>query len=290
MYNILQVDDESQVLRALERIFRREYSVFSATNGRDALAIMEQNDIALIITDQRMPGMSGIELLAWVSRNYPCTTRIILTAYSDTDAQLLMDAINVGHAYSYVSKPWDPEEMRSIVREGIVAYEAWWRIRTEKKRIGEILVDNDIISATQLDTALAQQKPGGKMLGEILVDLGYADEESIVSCYALQLGMPYVPLSQLSIESKLAQLLPLEFALKYTLVPVDVVGEVLTLATSEPLSNEARSEIEEGTGYKVTTVCSLLRDIKAAFKQCYPGKRTARDRLRISEDPRASLP
>ena len=270
MYNILIVDDELHVLRALERTFRREYEVFSATNGKDALAIMEQNDIALIVTDQRMSGMTGIELLAWVSRNYPFTIRIILTAYGDVDAKLLMDAINVAHAYSYVAKPWETEQMRAIVRQGIVAYEAWWRIRTERRRIGEILVDNGIISVNQLEAALEQQKPGGRLLGEILVDLGHTDEASIYSCYALQLGIPYVSLSQLSIEPKLAELLPLEFAYKHTIVPVNAVGEVLTVATSEPLNDEARSEIEEATGYKVAVVCSLLRDIEAALKQCYP--------------------
>jgi CheY-like chemotaxis protein len=270
MHNILLVDDELHVVRALERTFRREYNVFSATNGEDALAIMEQNDIALIITDQRMPEMTGVELLAWVSRNYPFTTRIILTAYGDSDAKLLMDAINVAHAYSYVSKPWETEEMRAIVRQGIVAYEAWWRIKTEKRRIGEILVDNGVISVNQLEAALEQQKPGGRLLGEILVDLGYTDEASIYSCYALQLGMPYVSLSQLPVGPKFAELLPLELAYKHNIVPVDAVGGVLTVATSEPLSDEARSEIEEGTGYKVTVVCSLLRDVEAALKQCYP--------------------
>jgi len=269
MYNILVVDDELHVLRALERTLRHEYSMFSATNGKDALAMMEESDIALIITDQRMPGMSGIELLAWVSRSYPFTTRIILTAYGDADAKLLMDAINVAHAYSYVGKPWDAEEMRIIVRQGIAAYENWWRIRTERRRIGEILVDNGLISVNQLETALEQQKPGGRLLGEILVDLGYTDEASIYSCYALQLGMPYVSLSQLSVEAKLAQLLPSELARKHTIVAVNAVGEVLTVATSEPLSDEARREIEDRTGYKVTAVCSLLRDIRATLGRCY---------------------
>ena len=277
-HNVLLVDDELYVLRSLERTFRREYNVILATNGKDALAKMEQNDIALIITDLRMPGMTGIELLARVCRNHPCTTRIILTAYADVDAKLLMDAINVAHAYNYVAKPWDTEEIKTIVRQGIMAYEAWSRIRTERRRIGGILVNYGIISESQLETALEQQKPGGRMLGEILVDLGYTDEANIYSCYALQLGMPYVSLSQLPIEPKLAELLPMELAYKYTIVLINVVGEVLTVATSEPLSDEARSEIEAETGCKVTTVCSSLRDIEASLKQCYPDRESVEDR------------
>ncbi len=269
-YNILLVDDELQSLRALARTLRREYSLFTTSNGEEALSIMEQNEIALIITDQRMPDMTGIELLAKIRQKHPNTIRMILTAYAAIDKKLLVDAINVGNVFGYLTKPWEPEEIRAIVREGIETYAASQLPGIRKRRIGELLIDNDIISEEQLETALNLQKRDGRKLGEILVDLGYASEESICFCYAVQLGLPYMPVSQFSIKQELAELLPSELAHKYTIVSVSVVGQVLTVATSEPLSDRVKIEIERRTGYRVTAVCALLKDIEAALEQYYP--------------------
>ena len=121
-HNILVVDDEMVSLNALERTFRREYNVFSATNGKDALSIMEQNDIALVITDHRMPGMTGVEFLEKTSRRHPNTIRIILTGYMDDKP--VMDAVSTGYVHDCIGKPWEPEKMKAIVREGIEAYKA----------------------------------------------------------------------------------------------------------------------------------------------------------------------
>ncbi len=119
-YSILIVDDEIGNLNALERAFRREYNVFSATNGEDALSIVEQNNIALIVTDHYMPGMTGVEFLEKTRQNYPNIIRIMLTAYSDE--RTLTDAINRGHVYSFITKPWDPSEVKDVVKQGLEAY------------------------------------------------------------------------------------------------------------------------------------------------------------------------
>jgi CheY-like chemotaxis protein len=325
VYKILIVDDEVGNLNALERTLKDKYNVLLATNGEDALAIMEQNNIALIVADHRMPNMTGVEFLEKTLKEHPDTIRIILTAY--TDEKLLMDAINMGHVYSYVTKPWKPEEIKAVVREGIEAYEitranretytrtllhagiisgeqldvALQIQRTEKKKIGQILIEHGIISESQLDKAIKLQESEQKKLGELLVelgalsaddlkavlslqkherrrlaeifvDLGYADEESIFSCYALQLGMPYVSLSQFSVNSEVVDLLPSEMAHKHTIVPVDMVGRVLVVAASDPLSDRAKSEIETETRCKVMFVCTSHRDIQAALGECYPNQ------------------
>ena len=274
LHNILIVDDEVNNLRALERTFRDEYNVFTATNGEDALALMEQNDIALIIADHDMPRMTGVEFLEKTWQKYPDTIRIILTEYSDE--KLLMDAINTGHVYSYITKPWEPEEIKAIIRGGIEAYEKARvnREPRERRMIGQILIDYDMISEDQLETALEVQRREKsherRKLGEILIDLEYTDEEGLFFCYALQLGIPYVSLSQFSSKPGLAELLPPKLAHKYTIAPVDEIGQVLVVASSEPLSDRAKSEIEEETGYKVMTVCALLRDIEAVLERTYP--------------------
>lgn len=265
--NILIVDDEVSNLNALRRAFRREYNVLSATDEENALAIMERNDIALIIASHNMPGMNGIEFLGKAAQRYPDTIRIILAAY---DRELLMDAMRMEYIHSYVTKPWEPEEVRAIVREQLDG--ALLARRTDRRMLGQILVEHDMISESQLETALEMQKNGScgkKRLGEIIVELGYTDEESIISCYALQLGMPYVSLSQFSGDPKVVGLLPSKLAYKHSVVPMDIVGRVLVIATSEPLSDKAEGELENLTGYKVMAVCALLRDIEAVLEQCY---------------------
>jgi YesN/AraC family two-component response regulator len=322
MHSILTIDDESANLDALKRTFDPEYNVFSATNGEDALTIMEQRDIALILADHRMPGMTGVELMEKTWRRYPDTTRIILTGY--TDEELLMDAINVGHVHGFITKPWDTEEIIDTVRKGVEVYEknnasrkphiqallhsrivspeqleaALQVQRKERKSIGEILLERGMISRSQLDMAMElrrterrklgevltefgaispddlkmaheQQRRKERKLAEILVDMRYANEESILSCYAMELGIPLVSLSQFSYDEELAKLLPSELVYKHYIVPVDIVGRVLVVATSEPLSDEAKSEIEEGTGYRVMALCTSYRDIRRTLGQYY---------------------
>jgi len=198
-----------------------------------------------------------------------------------------MEAINTGHIYSYITKPWEPEELISIVREGTEVYERTRASRMipgeKKKKIGQILIDYGMISETQLETALelqkAEKEDERRKLGEILIDLGYADEESIFLCYSLQLGMPYVSLSQLSIKREVAELLPSELAYKHIIVPIDKVGRVIVVATSEPLTDAAVSEIEGETGHKVMAVCSSLRNIEAALEEYYPKQESVEEEL-----------
>jgi DNA-binding NtrC family response regulator len=121
LHNILVVDDEVSNLNALQRALRREYNILSATNGDDALTMVERNDIALIIADHRMPGMTGVELLEETLKKYPDIIRIILTAY--TDDKLVIEAINMGFVYSCIGKPWEIEEVKAIIREWIETYE-----------------------------------------------------------------------------------------------------------------------------------------------------------------------
>ena len=120
-YNILAVDDEEDNLDLLRRTFRKEYNVFTSTNGYDGLKLMERIDIALIITDQRMPGMTGIQLLEKTIERYPNTIRIILTAY--TDVEDLIESINTGRVYKYITKPWDNDELKITVMRALESYE-----------------------------------------------------------------------------------------------------------------------------------------------------------------------
>jgi len=120
-YKILIVDDEPANLRLLERLFRRDYQVITAASGREALELLGQHDVALLITDQRMPGMTGIELLKSTVPLRPHMVRMILTGYTDVSA--LVEAINCEHVYKYVTKPWNNDDLRLTVERALEHYE-----------------------------------------------------------------------------------------------------------------------------------------------------------------------
>lgn len=121
-YKILIVDDEAANLRLLERLFRADYTVITAAGGDEALEFLSQHDFALIISDQRMPGMTGVDFLKRSAAIRPHTVRIILTGY--TDVQALVEALNSGVVYKYVTKPWVNGELCQTVKRAVQHYES----------------------------------------------------------------------------------------------------------------------------------------------------------------------
>ncbi len=117
---VLVVDDEPRVLDALEAILAAEFHVLRAENGEQALRLLPRSEVAVIVTDYRMPGMTGVELLRRSQEIAPAAVRIVLTAYTDVDS--LMDAINTGRIYHFVPKPWDPTELLLVVRRAAERY------------------------------------------------------------------------------------------------------------------------------------------------------------------------
>ena len=121
-YKIMIVDDEPANLRLLERLFRQDYKVITAGSGEDALELLAEHDTALLITDQRMPNMSGLELLRRTAELRPHMVRMILTGY--TDVGTLVEALNSGLVYQYLTKPWSNEELRLTVTRAMQHYES----------------------------------------------------------------------------------------------------------------------------------------------------------------------
>ncbi|MEO1436666.1 MAG: histidine kinase [Bacteroidota bacterium] len=120
-YQILYIDDEPQNLMLFKATFRRFYPIITANGAQEALEIMETTPCQIIISDQRMPYMSGTELLEAIKQKYPNTIRMIMTAFSDTQAML--DSINRGKIYHYITKPWDSNELKSIIDNAIESYD-----------------------------------------------------------------------------------------------------------------------------------------------------------------------
>ncbi len=114
---ILLVDDEERILRTLTMLLRMQYQVFSTTDGHEALKILQQEKINVLISDQRMPTMIGTELLEKAKNLSPNTVRILLTGYADVEAA--MDSVNDGEIFRYINKPWGPKELRDTVADAV---------------------------------------------------------------------------------------------------------------------------------------------------------------------------
>ena len=120
-YNILYVDDERNNIIVFKNTFFRHYNIFTALSGEEGLEIIKNNEIHLVITDQKMAGMSGVEFLENVVESHPDTIRMILTAFSDID--FIMRAINTCGIYQYILKPWDSRELKIIIDNALESYE-----------------------------------------------------------------------------------------------------------------------------------------------------------------------
>lgn len=132
--NVLYVDDEQSNLTAFKASFRRSYNVFVAESAEAGKKILAENEIEIILTDQRMPGMTGVEFLQSIIELYPESIRILVTGYADINA--IKDAINKGQVYKYVEKPWDVDFMKMIIDK---AYEVY-SLRKENKELTKSLL------------------------------------------------------------------------------------------------------------------------------------------------------
>ncbi|WP_413288894.1 response regulator [Bdellovibrio sp. HCB337] len=121
-HTILCVDDELDNVEALERLFRKHYTVLKATSGAEGLRVLDENPgVALIISDQRMPMMTGVEFLEKTQRSHPEALRILLTGY--TDIESVIQAVNQGQIYRYLTKPWDSVDLLNTVSQAIQKFD-----------------------------------------------------------------------------------------------------------------------------------------------------------------------
>jgi two-component system, response regulator PhcR len=120
-HTLLVVDDEPDVVHSVHDLLRLEYHVMGATSGRIGLEQLEKQPVHIVMADQRMPDMSGVEFLSQVRRDHPSSVRLLFTGYADIKA--VIDAINQGHVYRYIAKPWDPDELQAIIRQAATHFD-----------------------------------------------------------------------------------------------------------------------------------------------------------------------
>ena len=180
-YKILAVDDEAANVRMLERVFRTQFDVVTAMSGAEALDLLTLHDIALIISDQRMPEMTGVEFLKRAAEMRPRCVRFILTGY--TDASDLADALNSNVIYKYITKPWIAEDLLQTVKQGLAHYESiksHHLLNLENQRLNDRLnageesslrIFSQMLSLMSEDAKAALESGAGKQFDPRILDL-----------------------------------------------------------------------------------------------------------------------
>ena len=147
---VLCVDDEKDNLDMLSRLLDKKYKVFTALSAENALDTLEtEKNISLIISDQKMPDMTGVELLKKSIQTHPDTVRILLTGYSEMDA--IIQAVNEGHIYHYVNKPWEPPELDNIIKKSLIQFELKQELKAQNAKLKKALSEVKTLDKLKTD-------------------------------------------------------------------------------------------------------------------------------------------
>jgi len=170
--SILLVDDEEAILETMTFTFADDYEIFTSTDARRALDVLDQHaPIAVVLTDQRMPNMSGVEFVTEVCKRHPSTVRMILTGFSDMDA--IIEAINDGHVYAYITKPWEPDDLRLAVQDALEKMEL---VRENEKLARELQAANERL---QTENIILRQEVEKQVVSKTII-YGSPEMENIL--------------------------------------------------------------------------------------------------------------
>jgi response regulator RpfG family c-di-GMP phosphodiesterase len=154
-HTVLCVDDEQNILSSLRRLFRKEsFRVLTASSGPDGLQRLREEEVHVVISDQRMPGMNGTEFLAQVKEEYPDIIRIVLSGYTDVDS--ITESINKGHIYKFLLKPWNDENLKLEIRQALDQYEL---LQTNRRLSNTVLEQNETLKKLNEDLETLGEDP-----------------------------------------------------------------------------------------------------------------------------------
>lgn len=168
--NILFVDDEPMILSSLNMLFKNKYKVYLAENGYDGLEIIKSVPIKVIVSDQRMPGMLGHELLRQVKEISPNTVRMLLTGYSDLDA--IIGSVNAGEVFRFINKPWQGEFMLYVMKLGVEIYDKVTKLQeNEMQKNEEPVTDENPVTGHRFHIEVEEASP-------TVLFVDYSEEET----------------------------------------------------------------------------------------------------------------
>ena len=287
-FGVLFVDDEPGVLSAMRRIFMEEnYRLFTACNGTEALGVMEGNEVQLIVSDHRMPGMTGSELLKTVKERWPQTIRIMLTGHADVNS--VMGAVKDGAVYKFITKPWNDDDLRLTVSLALQQYVLMQEnqslkelTRSQQQRIknyanlfdenrgmmGNILIKAGLISKEEIARA-GRERSQGEYFSDTLVRLGILTETQVVKALQASLNIEYVDLSCAEISSQAVRFLPRDLCERNRMVPIRMTGRQITMAMADPSDIYKIDNISMMTGLSVTPLLAASSEIISLLQRVY---------------------
>jgi two-component system sensor histidine kinase/response regulator len=174
--NILYIDDEKNNLNIFKAQFRENYNIFLAETSYQGLSILREKEIHIIITDQRMPGLSGVQFFESILNEYPNPIRILLTAYSDIESTI--DAINKGQVFRYIRKPWDSQDLKMTIETGYEIYKAKKEILEKNEALQKA---NDELNRFVYSASHELKSPLSTIQG--IVKVAQADTKTPASVY-----------------------------------------------------------------------------------------------------------
>jgi signal transduction histidine kinase len=151
-HTILVVDDELDVVKSVQDLLRLDYRVLGATSAQEGIVLLQKEEVHVVMTDQRMPGMSGVDFLRRIRGDYPEAMRLLFTGYADIKA--VVDAINQGNVFRYITKPWDPDELQIIIRQAAEQYEL---LVERKQLLAELQTKNAALESVNRDLREANE-------------------------------------------------------------------------------------------------------------------------------------
>src|SRR5215217_5413552 len=189
-HTILVVDDEPDVVKSVKDLLRLDYKVLGATKVEEGMKLMEENEVDVVMTDQRMPETTGVEFLKHIRGPHPEATRLLFTGYADIRA--VIDAINQGNVYRYITKPWDPDELQTIIREACERHDL---LVQRRELLDELQLTNaelertneELRQANELKTAFIQVA-SHELRTPLAILLGYSELSSRISDLKPPLG------------------------------------------------------------------------------------------------------
>jgi len=282
-YRLLLVDDEPNVLSALTRAFRQEnYDILTANNADEALEIVAAQSVHLVISDFKMPGMNGAELLRRLKDSHPETIRIMLTGHADTNA--VMGAINDGAVYKFILKPWDDDDLRVTVALALEQYDLILKNRqlkqenaskskeistlsklavTQRSQLATLLHKRNLIDDSQLRELHTLQQNNKQPMIKLLLERRWVGEKQIRATLQANPLTEEVALAEFQVDAALLDLVPLSFCERQLLLPLKLDGRRLLLALADPTDMGVLDDLRFVTGLEIDPVVASVSELES---------------------------
>ena len=298
-YRLLFVDDEPNVLSSLRRTFHREnYEIQCAASAEEALALVRSRHFHLMITDFKMPGMNGADLLREVRDISPDTMRIMLTGHADTQA--VMTAINEGAVYRFILKPWNDDDLRVTVALALEQYELREKNRNlekttsrqkkdldvfrkmnqqQRSQLALMLHKHGLINRQQVQEIYKIQQARKVATIRLLLEKEWVSREKLYSLLRDELLFDEVSLAEFAVDPEALDLIPADVCQGQLLLPLRVRGRRLVLAMADPLNQPLIEELSFAIGLKIEPVLVRVDELEERLGQLFGESREGLEEL-----------